>query len=210
MVEGAGKMTSSIGRGLDTTLGRAGLQMGLDPTGISGVGALGGFAKDMAAPIGQGIAKTGQFVRDAYHGLKGTAGTMRPMAGETFEQTAKNMPGLGSFVRGVEGLGGGLEKAGRVAENVIGSTTRGVGATLQGTGRMAQIAGKGAQYLEKPATQYGAQQFSNPSQNAYKAQGQNPQNYTQASLDPMMGYQIMNQPSNLIDAIVARGGFNVL
>jgi hypothetical protein len=211
MAEGAGKMTSSVGRGLDTTLGRVGLQAGLDPTGISGVGAMGGFAKDMAAPIGQGIAKTGQFVRDAFHGMKGTVGPMRPIAGETFEQTAQNMPGLGSFVRGVEGFGGGLEKMGRAAENVIGSGVRGVGATLQGTGRMAQIAGKGARYLEGPATQAGARSFANQQPANWQNQGSMQQApYLQTGLDPASSFQVMNQPSSLMDAIAARGGFNVL
>jgi hypothetical protein len=217
MVRGAGQMTSAVGRGLDTNLGRMGLQAGLDPTGISGVGALGGFARDMAAPIGQGIAKTGQFARDAWAGLRGTTGPLKPIAGETFEQTAAMNPGLGNFVKGVQGLGGGLEKIGRVAENVVGATTRGVGAGLEGTGRMAQIAGKGASYVEGPAYQAGARQLGEASQRGM-IQGQiqdsmPPSQYTQTGLDPQttaMGYQVAPTQQSLFDAIAARGGFNVL
>jgi hypothetical protein len=207
---GLGQMASATGRGLDSTLGRMGMQMGLDPTGISGIGAIGGLAKDIAAPIGQGIAKTGQFMRDAYHGIKGSVGPMRPIAGETFEQTAQNMPGLGSFVRGVEGFGGGVEKLGRVAENTMINTAKGIGAGFQGTGRMLQIGGKGAQYLEKPALQYGVQNMGSNSPTNFQGVNGNQENYIQTGLDPASGYQVMNQPNSLMDAIAARGGFNVL
>ena len=212
MTRGAGQMTSAIGKGLGTDVGRMGMQMGLDPTGISGVGALGGLARDVAAPIAQGTAKTAQFARDTIAGLRGFEGPLRPMAGQTFAETAQYMPQVGNLVRGIEAVGGGIEKVGRGVENALIGTTKGVGATLQGTGRMAQLAGKGLQYAEAPAVQAGARSMGQQQQQPQFQGALDRGPYIQASMQQNpMGYQVANNGSqSLIDAIVARGGFNVL
>jgi hypothetical protein len=145
-VKGVGQMARATGEGLGTPVGRMGLQIGLDPTGISGVGALGGAAKDFAQPIAQGAVKGFDALKRGIHAVRGTEGPTMQFAGENFAQTAKNLPNLGRFVSGVENVGKGLETVGRGVENVYagglkygGAATSAAGSALRGLGKVGSV-----------------------------------------------------------------------
>jgi hypothetical protein len=145
-VKGVGQVAQATGEGLGTPVGRMAMQVGLDPTGLAGVGALGGAAKDFAQPIAQGAVKGFDAIKRGVHGMRGIEGPAQQFAGQTFAQTAENLPNVGRFVRGVENVGKGLETVGRGVENTIsgglkygGAATSAVGSGLRGMGKVGAV-----------------------------------------------------------------------
>jgi hypothetical protein len=209
-LKGAGQVSSSIARGLDTDLGRMGMQMGLDPTGISGIGAVGGIAREYAAPAAQNLTKGFDKIRAGFNAVRG-AEQQAPIAGATWADTAKNIPGVGQFVQGVTGLGTAAEKLGRGVENTIIGTGKAVGGGLQAAGAGLKGAGKVAGALEAPAVRAGASRELDAMRAQPQTWGQQEQ-YITAGLDPIQrgpgGVMLASTgPSTLQDELAARGGF---
>jgi hypothetical protein len=213
--QAVGGATEAVGAGLGSPIGRFGMQAGLDPTGISGIGALGGFAKDIASPIAQGAVKAGDFVRSGINAARGLEGPTRSFAGETFAQTAQNLPNVGKFVRGVEALGGGLEKTGRAFETGVSGTLRGVGIGAQGIGKGAQALGRvgaagGEQLGYQTAAQRGFRELDGANASVNEISGL-PQNYIPIDAPKRRELDFARQApqggaSGLMQAIIASGG----
>jgi hypothetical protein len=209
----------AVGAGLGSPVGRFGMQMGLDPTGISGAGALGGFAKEIASPIAQGGVRAFDAVRGGLAAIRGMPAPS-PLAGQTFAETAQAVPNIGKFVRGVEALGGAAEKVGRGFETGVSGTLRGVGLAGQGVGKGLQTVGNvGARGGETLAYQTAAQnrlrELDAPRAamdgRTFEAQGM-PAGYIpiqQQGLDAVQQANLRTRweaNPTLMDAIIARGG----
>lgn len=205
-ISNVGKMGRAIGKSLESDIGRFGMQVGLDPTGVSGIGAFGGFVKDVAPNVAQGAVKAGDIARKGIANIRGLEGPIRSFAGETWEQTAKNLPNVGNFVRGVESLGRGLESAGRGMENVIAGTAKGVGSALDYGGKGLNLAGRAGQYVEPAAYQAGLRNALDPIPQAtmIPGQGSGPANYIPIQQRDLISPPRTNQ--SLFDAIRASGG----
>jgi hypothetical protein len=193
-----------------------GMQMGLDPTGLSGIGALGGFVKENAKGATQAGLKAFDVARGTIADIRGKVAPSQ-IANAGWEQTAKNAPGIGNFVEGLTSFGGGLEKVGRGMENTIIGAGKGIGAGLRGTGSALQYGGKAVGAAEAPTIQAAASRGLDaavrPDQQRMWGES-NLQNYVQNGLDPAqrMGTSAISQgPQSLQEQIAAQGGlYNML
>jgi hypothetical protein len=162
LTSGAGKLGTAAGNVLQTDAGRFAQQAGfLDPTGLSQAGALGGMAKSITQPIAQGVVKAGDIGRQMVSRVRNLEGPTQSFAGKTWEETAKNFPNAGKLVEGIETLGSGLEKGGRIAEDVLAKGIKGTGNVLDYGGRGTQLLGQGIKAIEPGAQQAGAQFLGN-------------------------------------------------
>jgi hypothetical protein len=201
-VGAVGRGVSAVGQGLDSTVGRMGLQMGLDPTGLSGVGALGGLAKEYAPKMASGAANAWNKAR----------------AGAAWARSVPTPPpvplqGLQDVASGIAAVGGAAEKVGRGVEAGIIGTTKGVGAALRGAGTAGQYGAQGMRALEAPAAYAGVRSLPGGSP-SWANVPQQEDRIMQTGLDARTpgGLQVMQTSSpTLADAIAARGGiYNVL
>lgn len=202
-VRGAGQVVGAVGQSLDTELGRAAMQVGLDPTGLSGIGAMAGLAREYAPKMAQGIATGATKARDFYSQMAG-----KPIASAPIEAQ-----GLKNFAQGLGVVGGGLEKVGVGVENAIIGGTKGIGAGLRGAGTAGQYGAQGMRALEAPAAYAGARSLPGGAP-SWANVPQQEDRILQTGLDARSpgGLQVMQTGSpSLADAIAARGGiYNVL